>query len=310
MAAKEPTPEDIKASYGFVAMLADSIPEIANLLQQAVSQSWTPDRFVMSVANTNWWKTTGSGARDWIIKSITDPANAKRESEAGAWEIRRFATEMGLPVTSEEPYGPEYERFRQIWIQSKLQQVQPEAMVGWLFPQLVQGVSNERAVDTAGGRYGQLIGEMFQLAHDFGYAAKDPDALTDEIIGEANKIMLGGGSAGATAWRSKMSDYAQANYAPYADAIKGGKTVSEIARPIVDRVSDLLEVAPESMSLRDPLMKKALTEWGAENRPLSLNEIENFARQDARWKTTDNAMENSVKLLNEIGQTFGFLGNR
>lgn len=310
MAAKEPTPEDIKAGYGFVALLADSIPEIAALLQTAVAQSWTPDRFVMSVANTNWWKNNGAGARDWVIKSITDPANANREAEAGAWEIRRFATEMGLPVVSQEPYGPEYERFKQIWVQSKLQQVAPEAMTGWLFPQLVQGINNNYAVDTAGGKYGQLIGEMFQLAHDFGFTGRDPEDLTDQIIGEANKVMLGGGSAGAGAWRAKMSDYAQATYAPYADAIRGGKTVAEIARPVVDRVATLLEVAPDSVKLNDPLMKKALTEWGAENRPLSLNEIENAARQDTRWKTTDNAMESSVKLLNEIGQTFGFLGNR
>lgn len=291
----DPTPEDIKASYGFVALLGNAVPEINDLLNQAIQQKWTPDHFVMSVANTNWWKSTPATTREWIIKSATDPAQAYTESATGADYIRNLSAQLGVPM-------PSPDRAKEIWLWTKVAGYDENGVRAYLSRVAFdEGGASEKN----GGIYGQMVNDMFKMAADYGY---NPQDLSDQILGQAQWIMRTGGNVNSAGWQSKMIDYAQSKFAPYAEDIRGGKTVTDIARPIVDRVSQLLELNPNSVQLDDPLMKKALTEWGANNRAYSLNEIENFARQDSRWKTTDNAMESTTKLLNEIGQQFGMLG--
>lgn len=287
----DPTPEDIKAGYGFVALLGEAVPEINSILQQAIQGKWTPDRFVMSVANTNWWRTTPDATRQWVIQSATDPASVDKQLLVGSDMIRRLSQEMGLAL-------PDIEQARKLWLHGHLLGLNEEQVRASLARSLAAGAGG-------GGDMGRMVNEMFKLASDYGYTSGD---LSGEILSAARGFLGNSGTADITGWQSKMINYAQSKFAPYADDIRGGKTVTEIARPIVDRVSDLLEMNPEALDFNDPLLKKALTEWGAENRAYSLNEIENFARQDSRWKKTDNAMESTVKLLNELGQTFGVLG--
>jgi len=305
----EPGPEDYKASYGFVALLADSIPEIRDLLNTAIAQKWTPDRFVMSVANTNWFKTTPQEQRDWIIQMATDPASAEADAQSGMATIMSDLQQIGIGVnvglTGRFTVD---DRLRALYVGARTKGFweNEAARKKYVFETIMADPGGHKREDF-GGTYGTLVRDMFTLAKDFGYVTPN---LQDEIFANVDSIMRSGGTVDASTFRTKMINYAAAKFAPYAEDIRGGKTVAEVARPIVDRVADLLELNPDAVDLTDPLMKKALTEWGAENRAYSLNEIENFARQDSRWKTTDNAMENSVKLLNELGQTFGFLGNR
>lgn len=295
----EPTPEDIRASYGFVGKLADSVPEINAILQQAIAGKWTADRFVMTVANTNWWKANGSGAREIMIQQATDPGNFEKERAAGARAIAVQLEQLGIP------FDLDFDTLGAIWVRSKVEQVPADGMASWLFD-AAPWMSNN-ALLNAGGRVGTVVNDMFRMAREYGY---NPGDLTGEVLNEVRDMMQGGLAGGSEEWKSRMINYASSYYAPYAEEIRGGKTVAEIARPVIERVSNLLELNPDSMDFSDPILKKALTEWGDKDRAYSLNEIENFTRKDARWKTTDNAMESSVKLLNEIGQTFGLLGNR
>jgi hypothetical protein len=300
---KEPTDEDIKAGYGFVALIGDSVPEVRDILNRAVKEKWTPDRFVMSVATSNWWRNTSPGQRDWVIKWATDPAAANAEADRGANLLQAELSAMGIGGLGPDPRT----RLRNAWAESIALGYNDNetARRSWLFNKFFD--TNAPAEDQLmwGGRHSQLVRDAFQMAHDYGYESND---LTGEVLRWVNGAFASGGTADIGGWQSGMIQYAESKFAPYAQDIRGGKTVADIARPIVDRLANLLEMNPESVNLNDPLMKKALTEWGAENRAYSLNEIENFARQDVRWRTTDNAMESSVKLLNELGQTFGVLG--
>lgn len=295
----EPTPEDIRASYGFVGKLADSVPEINAVLQQAITGKWTTDRFLMTVANTNWWKLNGTGAREITLMQATDPGNFAKERAAGARSMAVQLEQLGIP------FDLDFEVLGDMWVRAKMEQVPAEGMASWLFD-AAPWMSNKQLLDS-GGRVGTVVNEMFRMAHEYGYNTSD---LTGEILDEVRDMMQGGLAGGSEEWRSRMINYASSYYAPYADDIRGGKTVGEIAQPVIERVANLLELNPYDVDFNDPLLKKALTEWGDKDRAYSLNEIESFARQDSRWKTTDNAMESSVKLLNEVGQTFGLLGNR
>jgi hypothetical protein len=308
--AEEPTREDRLASYGFVAKLADAVPAIRDILNQALDGEWTADRFVMAVADTDWWNNTSAADREWIIKNATDPASAEDDIFNGKAMIREQLALLGFPegIGKAGNFTVD-DRLEMLYIKARTTGfAQNETtMRQYLFNEMMQQGTFAGQEMNLGGLYGRYVTDSFRAAKDYGYSSND---LTGEVINFVNSVMRNGGQPNSEAWQRKMINYAEAKYAPYAEDIRGGKTVAEIARPVVDRVSQLLEMNPDAMDWNDPIMKKALTEWGAENRAYSLNEIENFTRQDARWKKTDNAMESSVKLLNEIGQTFGFLGNR
>lgn len=299
MAVPEPTPEDIRASYGFVAELANQVPELQDLLQQAVAGQWTPDRFVMSVANTEWWRTNGAGARDWMLKVATDPDTATRDKWAGGRELGARLDALGIP------HSQDLDDLGSLWVRAKIEQITPEGMDAFLLT-AIDSLSDE-TMREAGGKLGATITEMYKLAKEYGYQSPD---LTGDVLDQARKVMLGGLAGGAEEWRTKMINYAASYYAPYADDIRGGKTVDEVARPVMDRVAALLEVTPDQLNFADPILKKALTEWNSSNgvaRAYSLREIEDMTRKDSRWATTDNAMESATNLITQIGEKFGFL---
>lgn len=277
------------AGYGFVGLLAKAVPELKGILDQAAREQWTPDRFVQTVADSHWYKTTHSGTREWITKQVTDPESAERELLVGSDKIRRLSQEMGLAL-------PGIEQARQIWLHGHL--------LGLDEPQLKASLARTLAGGSGGGDMGRMVNEMFKMAHDYGYSSGD---LSGEILNTARHLMGETGTVDITAWQTKMVNYAEAFYAPYKDDIRGGKTVADIAKPVVDRVAQLLEVNPANVNLNDPLVKKAMTQWNAEGRAYSLREIEDQTRRDARWKTTDNAKQGAVQMVEEILSKFGML---
>ncbi len=302
-----PTAEDVQAGYGFVALLAKAIPELNDILLRATREQWTPDRFVQTVADSAWYKKTPAAEREWITKQITDPASAEQEMKNGALEIQRMASELGFGAL---PGGDEL--LRKVYIQSRVSGLTDEAAKRqFVFNALANpAVTNDDPL-LYGGRYGQLVQQAFQAARDYGYNSPD---LAGEILRWVHGNMAAGGTADISGWTQGMIRYAEAAYAPYKDEIRGGRTVADISKPVTDRVAQLLEVNPANLSVSDPLIRKAMTEWNPEGRAYSLREIEDATRRDARWKTTDNAKQSAVQMVDEIlskfGMTPGSVGSR
>lgn len=289
-----PKPEDVKAQYGFVALLAQSVPELSGLLDRATRESWTADRFSMEVANTGWWKTTPAGTRQWITQQIADPATAAQQLDIGGNSILQKAREVGVNLT--------FEQARAAWVKSKTLDLNEQGLVGLIF-----SVANPTpdAITQAGGRLGQVTNEMYKLANDYGYSSPD---LLNEINLHAREIMFGGGDVNTEKWRSKMINYAQRAFSPWAEQIRGGETVADIAKPYQDSYRKILEV--NDVPMTDKLIQQALQGKSSEKGPLAPTvwEFEQGLRKDARWATTQNARQSTASVLEAIGRTFGMVG--
>lgn len=285
-----PTEQDIMGSYGFVGLLAKAVPELKAILEQATRGQWTPDRFVQTVADSNWYKSTSATDREWITKQMTDPASAERETVVGSDKIRNLSQQLGLAM-------PDIETARGLWLRTRLDNLDEVGIKAHLARVLTNSPET-------GGDLGRAVNEMFKLAHDYGYTSTD---LSGEILDAARRSMAESGQADTTAWTSKMTAYAETYFAPYKDEIRGGRTVAEISKPVMDRVAQLLEMNPANMNVNDPLIKKAMTQWSPEGRAYSLREIEDQTRRDARWKVTDNAKQSAVQMAEEIATKFGML---
>jgi hypothetical protein len=299
------TPEDIKAQYGFVAALAQAIPEINTLLQQAVAGQWSASRFQMAIANTQWWKTTGDTARNWLVTQLSDPATATHEMQDGGNKIGVIAGQLGIGTNLLDSTTAQ-----QIWLQTQLQGMSDDQVKAYIAQQEAPALSKYAAGGGAvGGSIGSTIDQMTQMAANYGYTPPD---LQQEVMswaqGAAGTALTGGDAI--SGWQSKMQNYATVKYAPFADQIKQGQTVADISKPYTDAYQNTLE--QPGHGLQDPLVQKALQgtpDAKGQVQATPLWQFQQSLRSDPRWAQTDNARQATAQAVTQIGKTFGFMGN-
>ena len=291
---------NLKASYGFVAMLAQKVPEIGRLMQRAVKEKWTSERFQMAVANTRWWKKTPAANRQWLTQQVADPASAQRALEVGGNQIAMLAGEFGLSQ------GLSSQQARSLWLDAQLLGFDEQQIRSYVFTQL-QG----KAGANPGGTYGQLINQAREMAYLYGFAPSDLDAQVRNAAGAGLRFGSEGQQA-LSSWETKLKNYAKSKYAPFADRIEQGETVRDIAQPYVDTYSQILEVNPQDVGLDDKLIQKWLqgrSEAGKPPAAVPVWQAEQDLRKDARWGFTNNAKQAAAETATQIGRMFGMIGN-
>lgn len=296
-----PNPADVKAQYGFVAQLASQVPEINSILDRATRESWTSDRFSMEVANTSWWKTTPNETRQWIIQQIADPATANQALGDGANQVKTLAAQLGFTnnVTDDATA-------RDIWLYSKLHGFNDTQTKSRIY-ELIAPRTN--AYSDISGEYGAVLNQMRELSANYGYAMTPGGDAELKAWAQSNAGQAGGGSGPIAGWESKMKNFAVTKYAGFADRIRGGETVKDIAEPFVQSYQKLLE-QPPTQGFRDPMIEKALQGQLVDGKATTptIWQFEQQMRSDPRWAVTQNARQSVAQTLNAIGKTFGMVG--
>lgn len=99
-------------------------------------------------------------------------------------------------------------------------------------------------------------------------------------------------------------------YAGYADLFKQGQDVADIAMDFRQSAANLLEKSLDSVTIDDPLVKRALQYKGADGKPvqMALYEFEREVRKTPEWDMTNNAMAAYTDIGETILRNFGFRG--
>jgi hypothetical protein len=274
--------------------MADSIPELKRILNQAVNQSWTTDRFLMKVASTHWYRTTSGNMRQWITLWKTDPAQARAQIDDTMWKIHVMAGQLGATNLT----NAELRNIARLQILHPMdEQGLKNAIAKWGFDALSQGEG------TFAGQAAETDQQVRELAQNYGYT-KTGDAYT---LGWVNRIMRG--SDTVDGFKQAMQFQAKAKYAGMADQIDAGMTVTDVAKPLMQKQAELLELPETSVTLDDKLLNQALQARNENGQPtiMSTNEFAKQVRQDQRYRFTNGAKTEAAKALNAIGTTFGML---
>lgn len=292
---------NLKASYGFVAMLAKKVPELGNLLKKAVSQKWTSQRFQMEVANSKWWKGTAAQTRQWITQQVSDPASANRNRIVGGRKVAALAGALGLSGGITDAIAQD------IWLDTQLAGYDEQQVRAEIFNRL----SGKVPLDQAGGAFGAEINQAREMAANYGYTPADLEKQIRAAAGGGLKF--GDASeSGLSLWETKLKNYAKSKYAAFADRIDAGETVMDIAQPYMDRYAEILEVNPTDVGLNDPLLQKALQGTHEAGKPPAGKPVWQFEedlRKDPRWGYTNNAMQQTADVATTIGKAFGMIGS-
>lgn len=281
------------ASYGFALAFMNSDPELKKLFNQAVQNTWAPEKFVARLRGTDWFKTKSAEVRNAILQKTSDPASYEANIE-----------QMTATVT--DTYGQLFG-----------DDISPELLkkwatmahrFGWSEGQLVdhmtQGIDYEKLMTSnrLGGAASEMKGQINTLLQNYGLKMGD-----DWKAKQLEKLVEGTDSAEGL--QGRIQEMAMREYKAFADRIAGGETVAEIADPYVSKMADLLELNPYEVGVQNDMIQRALKQTGPDGAPaaMDLYTFEKEVRKDNRWQYTKNARKEVTDVTSELLRSFGVM---
>lgn len=298
-----PDPETIKASFGFVGALADAIPELKELLNQAIAGQWTNDRFIMAVSASEWYRTNSSAAREWITLNAVDPASAKANHIRAAGDAWTFGWKHGITLNDEQ--AAEAALWRMFNPQADEEQFRVHLARTYFNP--------HQDWHNLTGSAAQAARQIQEIGRAYGWDDWENYDQSREMLGQMMR-----GELDVEGLQRKMVDQAKIKYPGLHDQLMSGMTVKEIAEPYMSAYSRVLETPQTAINwYDDKLIQEAMqyrpidnnTGKGVESAgTMPLHQFETKLREDPRWRKTDNAINTTGQLLERIGKDWGFVG--
>lgn len=279
---------ELSARYGFAMAVLNSDPELKSLFQRAVAQTYTGERFLAELRATNWFKNNSDHARNYELMKASDPKTLQNRINQVRTRMMMMAAELGAAIPSSEV---------DTLANHFLKYAQDDNQMRATLSQYVKFTDGRML-----GQAGQWEQELRAYASDMGVS------LSDSTIESYVKSAVGGQTTFADAMRNVQQMAISAN--PHlADRLQAGETLATIADPYRQSMSKLLEVNPESVTLEDPTIRKALQAKDEDGKVVlrTLYDFENDLRQDKRWLKTKNAQDNAMSVTNRVLKDLGVI---
>lgn len=281
------TPEERAANYGWNIAFMNSIPEVKKLFEQAVSETWTSQKFQASLRDTEWWKKTSETARQAQVMEKTDPATWNANINATTIQIQQLAAEVGAAVPPDQ-----LKKMVDAVVRGGMQ----EDSIRWMLGDYVTFTKE----GTLKGEAGMHQYNIKQYAASMGVNLSD-DAIKNQAAMIVKKLST------TEDFQAQLREQAKSSFPGYAEQIDGGMTVKDIAAPYVQTMAKELDMPATSITVDDPLIRRSLNGLDANGKPsgLALYQFQNQLRNDPRWGKTQNAQNQAmavgVKVLKDMG---------
>lgn len=288
-----PTVDEALAAYGFVGELASSIPALKGIFKQAIKEEWPPQQLNLKIRDSDWFKTYGEAARNWITLEATDPATARRNLANATTKVRLLMNEMGLA-----PRGETMSRLAKVAI---IQDMDEQMLRAYLANESKLSYSEHGVLS---GDAGELEQQMRQVATNYGVS------FTSSQLKKRLRNILSGEDT-IEAWENLQRARAKAAYPQFADQIDAGMTIRDVADPYISTMANTLEISETQINLDDTWVKKALTTRDPDGtaKAMPLWQFERQLKDDPRWDRTKQARNEAFSLVSQIGRDFGFVGS-
>ncbi len=89
-------PAKAVGTYGYIAELAQSVPDIKRTLERAVAGGWTADRFQAEIQRTGWWRKSSEAQRANELLKKQDPGEYRRRRQQMIDRMNITARRLGV----------------------------------------------------------------------------------------------------------------------------------------------------------------------------------------------------------------------
>lgn len=276
--------------YGLTYTMIKSNPELKKLFRTAVSKGYTATLFQAKLKNTKWWSTQSSSLRKYLVQKYSDPGTWKQDRIAAAAKINTLAVEVGL---GNQVTKGQYSKLLNAALYNSL-------ALGWTDDR-VKSWLGARAVTHGGAMWGDA-GEAFDKLHEVAYLNGVSHSV--KWYADQSRAIVGGRST-LEAQEASIRTLAAAKYSAFADQIRAGQNVMDLASPYIKSVSSILELPETTIDLKNKHVSDAMTGAKAGS-SYPLWEFENKLREDPLWKKTNNARESMLTTARSVLKDFGF----
>lgn len=279
-------PQQAIAEYGYIAELANSVPDIKKTLEKAIAEGWTPTRFQAEIQKTGWWQKTTESQRQIEILKKSDPQEYRR---------RRQQTIDFMVITARN-LGVE-EGNQRIFILAER-----ALSLGWSNQEIERFLAADVKVKKTGntGAAAVTVDSLKQQAAQYGVP------LSDQTVQMWTTQILRG-MVPAESFESYLKEQAKSLFPGLAAAIDSGVNVRQYVDPYVQIAAQTLERNPDSITLNDPIIQKALYQVGKDGTrtSMSLGDYGQYLRGLPEYRKTRGAQEQAAGLTEMLTETWG-----
>jgi hypothetical protein len=284
--------DELASQYGLSSALINSSSELKSLFKKAVSGGWSADLFSAKLKNTKWWSTQSDSLRQFITLKYTDPASAKQKWDAAMASMNALAVQVGAGDLW--GYGSTYSR-------NLLREAAYNSLaLGWTDDR-VKNWLGSKATTHGGVMWGEA-GQAFDQLHSIAYL----NGMTYNTWYANEARAIASGRTTIEAAEAAIRAQAAAKYSAFADQIKAGQNVMDLASPYIQSVAKILEVPDTDIGLTNSHVSKAMTA-NKGGQATSIWEFENSLRQDPTWKKTQNAQDAAMGTAHQVLQQWGMV---
>jgi len=286
---------DMAARYGLAADVLRHNKDIYNLVQRAIKEGWDGTLFQAYLKNTNWWRTTSDAQRKFFLLMYEDPATYKQKWGENQFAVNQLAVQVGLGNQIDTKGRSS---------KTLINAIMHKMRDGWTDAQLKSYFGS--MVGMHGGQMwgdaGEAYDSLFQMAYANGVVWSK-----DWFQREVRNIVSGRSTLETV--QAQLRSAAAAKYSTFANQIKAGQNVMDLAQPYINAVSQILELPQSSIDLTNKYVNKAMTAKAAAGMQpgtqYPLWQFENDLRNDPLWKQTNNARESMFGVAHQVAKDFG-----
>ena len=285
--------DDAMSSYGFVFQLANAVPDLKQILNDAIAGKWTADKLTAKVESSPWWMNHADEARNLAIMQATEPGTYNQNLANATQQVRLAAQNLGRSVDDATA--------QRLALQTLTENK------NWDTGRLSLLITNNTGIghgDSGAymGNAANYADHMTHVAQSFGVAYTQ-----DWLDGWINQVESGANSLDG--FDAVVRARAKAAFPQFASQIDGGMTVRDIADPYISTYAKTLEVPETEVTLGDSYIQKALSQTGPDGTlqtAMPLWQFQRTLKADPRYDNTQQAKDDAFSVLNKIGQDWGF----
>ena len=298
--------KDLAATYGWALAVLRSNSELSALFNRAINGGYAPARFIAELRATSWYRRHSEANRQMEILKKVDPAEyQRRRAKMRADMAQQYYRLTGRKTSTTGGPGVTLWNFADQALNFGYNESEITDLVG----RMVMS-QNLMVHGGLGGTLGEAERQLRQAMEDYGLGFSET-ALARQLNSIATQ------NSDITSTISYYRKMAMQRYAAFADEIRQGMTVKDIAEPYRQMMAKTLEISDKSLNVNDSMIQKALmfrapAKSGAPGPPtgMPLWQFEQTLKNDPRWLKTQNAQDSIMSVGRQVLQDFGLMAGR
>lgn len=281
--------------FGFSTEFLKETPEVRKLIDRAIENEWTPERFSDALKGTDWWKEKSDAQRRFDLLQVENPGQVERQLQDARNAIRRMAMRLGVALDRGEISG-----IARNWVRNELSEDAVRNLVGRKYS---PGRRRPNVYDRENlGIAGRARAQVSAMARNYGFVLSGRRA--NEF---ARNIARGVRSV--EDYEGYFKERAIDLFPTIAADIREGRTVRDILEPYMQIASQELGINPATMNTTASKWLKPLAKRmkNGEERRMTNDEWVRELRTNSRYgfDRTQAGQQVAAQLTMGLEEAFG-----